>query len=226
MSGLSFFLSTKAANARWDQARTDATGAGYRMILEFYLETGAALDAKYEELTGFGYVGHCAPYDVTPTLRFAMVDDPDGNTVLFSASVEPERPVRPPAAVQHHRVVGQPRRRVLDHGPACARGTACSRASRPGGGSKTSGELFSADRARPGSAARSRPTSSAPNLFSSRAALDRGVPASGSTRLRFHDPSASSAQPSSRRWRPRLRRSRPSDSNRQSPARRLLRHAT
>ena len=87
MSGLTFFLSTKAANARWDPARTDATGAGYRMILEFYLETGAALDAKYEELTGFGYVGHCAPYDVTPTLRFAMVDDPDGNTVLLSASV-------------------------------------------------------------------------------------------------------------------------------------------
>jgi len=87
MSGLTFFLSTKQANARWDPARTDASG-GYRIILEFYLETQAALDAKYEELTGFGYVGHCAPYDVTPTLRFAMVDDPDGNTVLLSASVD------------------------------------------------------------------------------------------------------------------------------------------
>jgi catechol 2,3-dioxygenase-like lactoylglutathione lyase family enzyme len=87
MSGLTFFLSTQTANARWDPARTDATGAGYRVILEFYLESGAALDAKYEELTDFGYVGHCAPYDVTPTLRFAMVDDPDGNTILLSASV-------------------------------------------------------------------------------------------------------------------------------------------
>jgi uncharacterized glyoxalase superfamily protein PhnB len=86
MSGLTFFLSTKQANARWDPARTDASG-GYRIVLEFYLETQAALDAKYEELTGFGYVGHCPPYDVTPTLRFAMVDDPDGNTVLLSASV-------------------------------------------------------------------------------------------------------------------------------------------
>jgi hypothetical protein len=86
MSGLTFFLSTKTANARWDPARTDASG-GYRIVLEFYLESGAALDAKYEELTGFGYVGHCAPYDVTPELRFAMVDDPDGNTILLSASV-------------------------------------------------------------------------------------------------------------------------------------------
>jgi predicted lactoylglutathione lyase len=86
MSGMTFFLSTKEANARWDPARTDDASGGYRMILEFYLESRAALDAKYEELTGYGYAGHCAPYDVTPTMRFAMVDDPDGNTVLLSAS--------------------------------------------------------------------------------------------------------------------------------------------
>lgn len=84
MSGLTFFLSTKEANARWDPHRTEASG-GYRIILEFYLETPAALDAKYGELTGFGYVGHCAPYDVTPKTRFAMVDDPDGNAILLSA---------------------------------------------------------------------------------------------------------------------------------------------
>ena len=71
MSGLTFFLSTKEANARWDPARTDAAGRGYRIILEFYLETRETLDTKYEELTGFGYASHCAPYDVTPdtTLR-------------------------------------------------------------------------------------------------------------------------------------------------------------
>ena len=84
MSGLTFFLSTKAANARWDPARTDASG-GYRIVLEFYLDTPAAVDAKYEELTGYGYVGHVAPYDVTPELRFAMIDDPDGNSILLSA---------------------------------------------------------------------------------------------------------------------------------------------
>jgi uncharacterized glyoxalase superfamily protein PhnB len=66
--------------------RTDPSGT-YRIILEFYVETAKALDAKYEELTGHGYESHCAPYDVTPELRFAMVNDPDGNTVLLSASV-------------------------------------------------------------------------------------------------------------------------------------------
>jgi len=85
MSGLTFFLSTKEQNARWDPAKTPASG-GYRIILEFYVETPAALDAKYEELIGFGYPSHCAPYDVTPELRFAMIDDPDGNTILLSAS--------------------------------------------------------------------------------------------------------------------------------------------
>jgi hypothetical protein len=85
MAGMTFFLSTKQANARWDPATSPASG-GYRVILEFYLETPGALDAKYEELTGYGYASHCAPYDVTPELRFAMVDDPDGNTILLSAS--------------------------------------------------------------------------------------------------------------------------------------------
>jgi catechol 2,3-dioxygenase-like lactoylglutathione lyase family enzyme len=85
MSGLTFFLNTKESNARWDPAKTEPAG-GYRIVLEFYLETQEALDAKYAELIGYGYEGHRAPYDVTPELRFAMVDDPDGNTILLSAA--------------------------------------------------------------------------------------------------------------------------------------------
>jgi hypothetical protein len=84
MSGLTFFLSTRTANARWDPAKTPASG-GYRIILEFMLDSPEELDVKYEELRGFGYGEHCAPYDVTPELRFAMIDDPDGNTILLSA---------------------------------------------------------------------------------------------------------------------------------------------
>jgi uncharacterized glyoxalase superfamily protein PhnB len=84
MSGLTFFLSTKQSNARWDPARTEASG-GYRIILEFYLEAREAVDAKYAELIAFGYQSHVAPY-VTPfNVYFAMVNDPDGNTVLLSA---------------------------------------------------------------------------------------------------------------------------------------------
>jgi catechol 2,3-dioxygenase-like lactoylglutathione lyase family enzyme len=89
MSGLTFFLSTKGANARWDPARADATGAGYRIILEFLLDSFDELEAKYRELTGLGYRVHGKPYDVAAGLRFALVDDPDGTTILLSAFEAP-----------------------------------------------------------------------------------------------------------------------------------------
>jgi hypothetical protein len=85
MSGLTFFLTTKSVNGRWDPARQEVTGTGYRMILEFYLKTRPELDAKYAEMIGYGYQGHVAPYETTFKAYFAMIDDPDGNTILLSA---------------------------------------------------------------------------------------------------------------------------------------------
>lgn len=83
MGHMTFFLNAKTLNARWDPAKMPASG-GYRIILEFYLKTPEAVDAKYAEMTGFGYKSHVAPYWTTPELYFAMVDDPDGNTILLS----------------------------------------------------------------------------------------------------------------------------------------------
>ena len=85
MSGLTFFLSTRAINARWDPARDEITGTGYRMILEFYLKTREEIDAKYAEMIGYGYNSHIAPFETPFNAYFAMIDDPDGNTVLLSA---------------------------------------------------------------------------------------------------------------------------------------------
>lgn len=84
MSGLTFFVTTKEVAARWDPARTEAS-AGYRMILEFYLKTREAVDQKYAELIGCGYNSHHAPFETPFNAYFAMVDDPDGNTILMSA---------------------------------------------------------------------------------------------------------------------------------------------
>ncbi len=84
MGKLTFFLTTKAFNARWDPAATQAYG-GYRIILEFSLETREALDAKYAEMIGYGYKNHVSPYTTFFNAYFAMIDDPDGNTVLLSA---------------------------------------------------------------------------------------------------------------------------------------------
>jgi hypothetical protein len=89
MSGLTFFLTTKGWNKRWDSAKTEASG-GYRIILEFYLKTAETLQAKYDEMIGYGYTSHVAPFKPNPDLHFAMIDDPDGNTILLSAFEEKE----------------------------------------------------------------------------------------------------------------------------------------
>lgn len=83
MGDLTFFLHADGLNRRWDPAKADPEG-GYRVILEFYLGSEEAVDAKYAEMIGYGYASHFAPY-VTPIgTYFAMVDDPDGNSILLS----------------------------------------------------------------------------------------------------------------------------------------------
>lgn len=93
-SGMTFFLDSKPR--RWDPqfdaqppAQPGAPGDRYPVILEFYLKERAALEAKYAELTGYGYQGFRDPYPTSFGMYFAMVKDPDGNTILLSADGEP-----------------------------------------------------------------------------------------------------------------------------------------
>jgi uncharacterized glyoxalase superfamily protein PhnB len=96
-SGMTFFLDSKPA--RWDpgfggqpEAQRADTGGRYPLVLEFYLEEQAVLEAKYQELVERGYEGFRAPYATSFGMTFAMVKDPDGNTVLLSADAAPKRP--------------------------------------------------------------------------------------------------------------------------------------
>jgi len=57
------------------------------MILEFSLKSREAVDATYHELTGFGYQGYRALYTTSFGMYFAMVKDPDGNTILLSGDL-------------------------------------------------------------------------------------------------------------------------------------------
>lgn len=88
--GLTFFLDAKPA--RWDPgfvAEDDPRPAqpsnAYPFVLEFYLKSRAELETRVAELTGFGYRMRRAPYDTPFGMRFALVYDPDGNTILLSA---------------------------------------------------------------------------------------------------------------------------------------------
>lgn len=92
-SGLTFFLDSDPA--RWNPAfvrKHEPDSAeradGYRAVLEFYLKTQQAVETKYAELTGLGYHGRRAPYPTAFGICFALVDDPDGNTLLLSGELD------------------------------------------------------------------------------------------------------------------------------------------
>lgn len=81
-SGVSIFWDT-VFSKRYDPDREEPEG-GSRVMLEFFLESNEAVDAKYLEMTAHGYLGRLAPVQTTGPYA-AMVDDPDGNTVLLTA---------------------------------------------------------------------------------------------------------------------------------------------
>lgn len=91
-SGLTFFLDSNPARwdpgfARKDEPGNTAAAESYRSVLEFYLKTRAAVEAKYSELTALGYQGRRAPYATPFGMCFALIDDPDGNTLLLSGDL-------------------------------------------------------------------------------------------------------------------------------------------
>lgn len=55
------------------------------MVPEFFLASREAVDARYADMTGQGYRGHRAPFETAFGAYMAMIDDPDGNTVLITA---------------------------------------------------------------------------------------------------------------------------------------------
>lgn len=91
-NGLTFFLASQPS--LWDPGYDTSKASGgkgaseYTSVLEFYLKTQAAVDAKYSELTGLGYQGRRAPYKTSFGMYFALIDDPDGNTLLLSGDLE------------------------------------------------------------------------------------------------------------------------------------------
>jgi catechol 2,3-dioxygenase-like lactoylglutathione lyase family enzyme len=60
---------------------------GQRMGVAFACATPAEVDATYGSLLSLGYEGHKPPWDAPWGQRYAMVYDPDGNSVdLFCAN--------------------------------------------------------------------------------------------------------------------------------------------
>ena len=71
-----------------EQTASDEPIQDYRVLFEYYLKSQSAVEAKYAELIGYGYRSYRAPFIYSNGMCFALVNDPDGNTVLLSGDVE------------------------------------------------------------------------------------------------------------------------------------------
>jgi uncharacterized glyoxalase superfamily protein PhnB len=65
-------------------------------VLGFELPDRESVDATFADLTGAGYVAQQAPYDLFLGVRYAVVQDPDGNAVGLMSPVDPDRIAPPP----------------------------------------------------------------------------------------------------------------------------------
>ena len=78
--GLRLAWDTEETVRSFDPDWQPGTGRA-KMGLAFLLETPAEVDRTYDELVALGYEGHKAPWDAVWGQRYAIVHDPDGNTV-------------------------------------------------------------------------------------------------------------------------------------------------
>lgn len=60
---------------------------GPAMSMAFLLDSPEDVDLLYKELVDLGYNGHMEPWDAFWGQRYAVVDDPDGNTVDLFAPI-------------------------------------------------------------------------------------------------------------------------------------------
>ena len=68
----------------FDAGWTPPSG-GHRVALAFACDNAADVDATYQSLVDAGHEGHKAPWDAFWGQRYAIVLDPDGNSVdLFA----------------------------------------------------------------------------------------------------------------------------------------------
>jgi catechol 2,3-dioxygenase-like lactoylglutathione lyase family enzyme len=82
--GLRLAWDTVETVRSFDPAWTPPSG-GARIGLAFRLDTPAEVDRAYEQFVSLGYDGHKEPWDAFWGQRYAIIHDPDGNSVdLFA----------------------------------------------------------------------------------------------------------------------------------------------
>jgi catechol 2,3-dioxygenase-like lactoylglutathione lyase family enzyme len=91
--GLDFDFDSAASAQLWNQGWTpDRTG----VVIGFRLPTREAVDSTYDDLVGAGHVGEQPPYDAFFGARYAVVRDPDDNSVGLMSPIDPALRWAPP----------------------------------------------------------------------------------------------------------------------------------
>lgn len=87
--GIRVALDTVAVIRSFDDSWTPPTG-GHGMALAFACDDPADVDRNYADLITAGGLEHLAPWDAFWGMRYAVVHDPDGNSIdLFAPAAEP-----------------------------------------------------------------------------------------------------------------------------------------
>jgi catechol 2,3-dioxygenase-like lactoylglutathione lyase family enzyme len=85
-SGMRLAWDTVATIRSFEPEWQPPTGS-HRIALAFRCDSPAAVDAAYDDLVTRGHTGHKPPWDAFWGQRYAIVHDPDGNSVeLFAPS--------------------------------------------------------------------------------------------------------------------------------------------
>ena len=94
--GFSLELDTAESVAVW-HAGWRAEPGSIRVVVGFSLASREAVDDRYAQLTGAGYIGRQPPFDAFWGARYAIVADPDGNDVGLMSPVDDDARSWPPA---------------------------------------------------------------------------------------------------------------------------------
>jgi len=93
---IDFDLDSTAFAQRWNggwKGRTDLKG---RVVIGFRVDTRAAVDDVFRNMTAAGYRGLQEPHDAFWGARYAIIEDPDGIAVGITSPISPDRKSPPP----------------------------------------------------------------------------------------------------------------------------------
>lgn len=92
--GLDLELDSQEFAATWNHGLRRGHA---QVVVGFRLPNRDAVDRSYLDLTQAGHVGQQEPYDAFWGARYAIVEDPDGNSVGLMSPLDPGRRTPPPS---------------------------------------------------------------------------------------------------------------------------------